>query len=90
MENLEELGKRAEIEMGKLGVAEDLGWGVAIFAAISAYLKWNNGWLAFGALIGVYLLVTYPYRKREDAASDAYQRASETGKYYRPPECDDA
>lgn len=90
MTNLEELEKRAEIEMEKLGVAEELGWGVAIFAAISAYLKWHNGWLAIGVLVGVYLLVTHPYRRRENAASDTYQHASGTGKYYRPPENDQA
>lgn len=84
MTNIEELERRAEIELEKLGVAEDLGWGVALFAAFAAYLKWHSWWLAAAVVFGGYFLVTYHYRKRENAASDTYQRASGTGKYYRP------
>jgi hypothetical protein len=90
MENIEELEKHAEIEMEKLGVAEDLGWGVAWFAACAAYLKWESWWLAAAVVLGGYFLVTYPYRRRESTASDAYHRASGTGKYYRPTDIHNA
>lgn len=90
MANIDDLERRAEIEMAKLGVAEDLGWAVATFAALAAYLRWESFWLAVAVIFGGYILVTHPYRRSETSASDAYERASGTGKYYRPPNDQDA
>jgi len=84
-ERVAELERRAEIEYEKLGVAEDLGWAIAAFAALAAYLKWPGWVLPIIIFIGTYYLVTYPYRRREEASTDAYQRASGTGKYFIPP-----
>ena len=90
MTPIEELEKRAEIEMACLGVAEHLGWWLAWFAAFTAYLSWDSWLIAGGVLVAIYVLATYPYRKREDAASDAYHRAAGLGKYYQPSKIQDA
>lgn len=80
-----ELERRAEIEVQRLGVAEDLGWVIAVLAALVVYLKWGGWLLPVFALLGSHFLVTYPYRRRESAAEDAYHKASGMGKYYAPP-----
>lgn len=84
-EDIAALERRAEIELQKLGVAEDLGWAIAALAAVVAYLKWGGWLLPVCVLIGSYYLATLPYRRRESAAEDAYNKASGTGKYYVSP-----
>lgn len=81
-EHIAELERRAELELQKLGVAEELGWVIAALAAVVVYLKWGGWLLLVCILLGSYFLVTYPYRRRESAAEDAYHKASGTGKYY--------
>lgn len=90
MTDVRELEKLAEIEMAKLGVAEELGWGLAAFAALAAYLKWDNWLLAIVVLLGSYFAVTYTYRKRESAASNAYHQAAGIGNYSSRQNPDDA
>lgn len=85
MTQIEELEKSAEIELARLGVAEDLAWWIAIFAAVAAYSRWDSWLLALAIVFGGYFLITYPYRKRESAAEDAHHRAAGLGKYYQPP-----
>lgn len=84
-ERLKELEHHADIEAAKLGVAEEIGWVVAILAAVVVHLKWG-GWL-FPALafVGSYYLATYHYRRGDSAAEDAYHRAACIGKYYVHP-----
>lgn len=81
METIEELERRAEIALQRLGVAEDLAWTIGILAAAVAYLK-EGGWLIpLIAFAAGYYLATYPYRRKEAAASDAYEQAAGLGKY---------
>ena len=84
MTQIEELERQAEIELARLGVAEDLAWWIALFAAVVAYIRWDSWLLALAIVFGGYFLVTYPYRKRESAAENAYHRAAGLGKYYLP------
>jgi len=90
MTEIEELEKRADIELARLGVAEDLAWWIAICAAIAAYLRWESWLLAIAIVIGGYFAITYPYRKRESAAEDAHHRVAGLGKYYQPRNHDSA
>lgn len=84
MDDSQSLEVKAEIALQKLGVAEELSWGIAGLSAIVIYLKWG-GWLwPVVAFITIYFLVTLPYRRSEASATDAYERASGTGKYYKP------
>lgn len=84
-ERLSDLERRADIELEKLGVAEDLGWAIAALAAAVTYFRWGGWMLPVLIFVGAYYLVTFSYRRREVAATNAYQRASRTGKYYVPP-----
>jgi hypothetical protein len=86
MKHAKELEKSAEIEMEKLGVAENLGWWASCFAAYATYLKWDSWWLALAVMLGVYFVITLPYRKREKIAEDEYHKACGLGKYYSPKE----
>lgn len=84
MNDLQALEIQAEIALQKLGVAEELGWGIAALSAMVVYLKWG-GWLwPAVAFIASYFLVTLRYRRSETAAADAYERASGTGKHFKP------
>ena len=84
-EKVGELEHRADVEHGKLEVAEEFGWLVGILAAVIVYLKFGSWWLAALAVIGAYFLTTYPYRRRDRAAEDTYHRAAGLGKYYVSP-----
>lgn len=80
---IEELEKNAEIELQKLGVAENLGWCLSGLTALSAHMKWENWLLSILVFFSSYYIVTYPYRKKENDATDAYHRVAGIGKYYR-------
>ena len=84
-EHIAELERRAEVELQKLGIAEDLGWLIAALAAAVVYLKWGGWFFSVVVFFGSYYLVIYPYRRHESAAKDAYHKASGTGKYYTQP-----
>lgn len=90
MSNHVELQRHSELADAKLGVAEELGWIIAILAGVSSYLKLQS-WLAGVAVAAVaYFLVTYRYRQQAAAAEDAYFRAAGLGKYSRSIEAHDA
>lgn len=84
MPNEMELMKRCEIAREKMGVAEELGWPIAILAGLVVQMKMDS-WL-IGIVVGVvsYILVTHWYKKDYTMASDAYERATHTGKYCKP------
>ena len=84
MESVEiiDLERKSEIADAELGVAEDIGWGTAGFAAMAAYLKWNSWLITILVGVSVYLLAVFSYYKKSNQANDAYQRATKTGKYY--------
>ena len=85
-----ELERHSELADAKLGVAEELGWIIAILAGVSAYLKLQN-WLAGVAIAAVaYFVATYRYRQQAATAEDAYFRAAGLGKYSRSLESPDA
>lgn len=77
-----ELQHRSEVADAKFGVADDLGWLAAGFAAAATHLKWDSWLLAVGAAVVIYILCTYPYRRDAAAAEDNYYRAAKRGKYY--------
>jgi arginine exporter protein ArgO len=80
-DDLTAIEHRSELADAKLGVAEDLGWVAAGFAAVAIYLildSWMAGIITF---VGVYFLATFRYRKEVRAATDAYEKATGTGKY---------
>lgn len=84
-----ELEKRCEVTREKMGVAEDLGWPIAILAGLVVQIKWDSWLLGIVAGVVIYILVTHWYKKEYASASDVYQRATQTGKYYKPNEQND-
>jgi len=81
MASLTELEHQSEVADAELGVAEELGWPLAMLAGLAAYLKWDNGLLTLPIAIGAYVLAIYRYRRRVAHAEDKYFRAAGLGKY---------
>ncbi len=79
--NARELEHLSQVADAKLGVAEELGWAVAILAAAVVHLKWESWLLTICSAIGSYVLAVYRYRKRAADAEDNYFRAAGLGKY---------
>ncbi len=76
--DLEAIHHRMDLADAKLGVAKDLGWVAAGFAAVSMYLLLESWLAAIGAFVLIYVVAIYKYRKDEKAAADAYERAHST------------
>ena len=80
----DELEQDSRVADAELGVAEELGWGIAVLAGLACGLHTHN-WvlsLPFGA--AAYWLVTLRYRRRAAAIEDRYFRAAKLGKYNFP------
>lgn len=77
----EELEQQSAIANAALGVAEDLGWAVALLAGLAAYLKWDSWLVTFPVTAGAYMVAIYRYRRRAAQAEDSYFRAARLGKY---------
>ena len=76
-----ELQAASELADAKLGVAEELGWPLALLVATSAHLAWSS-WLLAVPLAGAgYYLATYKYRRESARAEDQYYKAAGLGKY---------
>jgi cbb3-type cytochrome oxidase subunit 3 len=77
--SLEQLSKIADAE---LGVAEELGWAIAIlFAAVVQFLL--SSWvLSIAGGFCSYVFAVYRYRKRAAIAEDNYFKAAGLGKYF--------
>jgi hypothetical protein len=86
-----DLERASELADAQLGVAEELGWPIALLAGTLAYTSWSS-WLAAGGIgAAAYALAVFRYRRRSDRAEDAYYRAAGLGKYAKsgsgtPPE----
>jgi hypothetical protein len=81
-----ELETRCRIALARLGVAEDLRWIIAPLGAIAVQHYWHTWPVSVGVAIVAFFAVPYPFSKEHDRAEDAYERATGTGKYWRPQE----
>jgi hypothetical protein len=86
MESKLEAERRCDIATARLGVAEELRWAIAGPIAFLLYLKYDSWLLATGVGIITFFLVTRWYEKEYDAANDAYEQLTGTGKFYKPRE----
>lgn len=84
-----EAQKRCDIATAKLSVAEQLRLTAAAPWAFAVYLKYDS-WIA-AVIVGVvvFFLITYRYEKEYDAAHDAYEKLTGTGKYWTGPRSND-
>jgi hypothetical protein len=76
-----DLQRQSEVADAELGVAEELGWPLAILAGLVIYLKWDSWLVGVAIAIGAYVLAIYRYRRRAAKAEDRYFRAAGLGKY---------
>ena len=76
-----ELKHHSDVADAELGVAEELGWPLAILAGLVVYLKWDSLILAVPIALGAYILTIYRYRRRAAQAEDEYFRSAGLGKY---------
>lgn len=90
MESESEIERRYAIAQAKLLVAEELQLHVAIPYAVLVYLVFDSWILALVIGTIVFLLVARLYQSEYDTASDALERITGTGKYYKPSEPNDA
>lgn len=73
MLTLEDRLERAKaIADARLGVAEQLSWGIGLLGAWAVYLKWDSLWLASAAGGAAIILVTHGYKREADKAWKAY------------------
>ncbi|MEE9330821.1 MAG: hypothetical protein V3U89_01195 [Methylophilaceae bacterium] len=89
MESKLEAERRCDIAAAKLSVAEELRLAIAGPFAFILYLKYHSWVLATIVGIITFFIVTHWYEKEYDAANDAYERLTGTGKYYTPNEPDE-
>ncbi len=76
-----ELQQQSQLADARLGVAEELGWVIAILAAAVVQLQWQNWLFTTPAGVVAYVLVVLRYRKQAATAEDRYFRAERLGKY---------
>lgn len=73
-----------EVTAARLGVAEDLRWYIAFLMAMVVHLKWDTFIGAGVAFVLTILVIPYWYDKEYEAARDAQERLTKTGKYFQP------
>ena len=89
METEAELEKRCDVALAKLGVAEELRWFIAIPFGLLLWVEHDSWLLGVAVSIATFFVVPYWYDKDYEAARDAYERATRTGKYYTGERTDD-
>lgn len=80
----QDLERAAAVATAKLSTAEAFSWPVGILTGVCTHLL-MDGWALPVAAGGViYYLLVRPYKRHYEAAHDALERATDTGKYYDP------
>jgi len=82
MTEIEELKVRTRIADAELQLIERLRWGVAVLSAMYLEAAVYHSW-TWPVIIGMGVLLgsNYWHRKRYDAAWDAYEKATGSGKF---------
>lgn len=86
MTETEKLEVAHQIAGAALGVVEETRWAIAALSTFLLKSAYFDSWL-IPIVVGIVLVFVIPYwhSKRYDQTWDAYERATGTGKYYRPP-----
>ncbi|HEX5804114.1 MAG TPA: hypothetical protein VFY24_13895 [Azospira sp.] len=86
MTEIEQLKVRTQIADAELRLVERVRWGIAVLSAMYLEAAIFHSW-TWPALAGAIVLfgANYWHRKRYDAAWDAYEKATGTGKFAAPP-----
>ena len=81
--DLEKLKEQHDFWSGARYAAEELAGPIAILAGWVAHAEGLRWWLSVPIAIGAFIVVARYFGRREEAAEDAYERATGTGKYWR-------
>lgn len=84
MNDIDRLERLSAIADARLGVAEELGWVIALLLAVVVHQRFDSWLWSIAAFIGSYVLVVMVFRKESDRAEDEYYRAAGLGKYVKP------
>lgn len=89
MTEIEELKVRTRVADAELQLIERLRWGIAVLSAMYLEAAVYDSW-TWPAVIGIAVFAgcNFFHRRRYDAAWDAYEKATGTGKF--APQEDDA
>ena len=82
MTEIEELKVKTRIADAELRLIERLRWGIAVLSAMYLEAAIHQSW-TWPVIIGVVVLAgaNFWHRRRYDAAWDAYEKATGTGKF---------
>jgi len=85
MTEIEELHVRCRIADAQLQLIERLRWGIAVLSAMYLEAAVYHAW-TWPVVIGIAVLAgsNFFHRRRYDAAWDAYEKATSTGKFAPP------
>lgn len=84
-QTVDELEAASDEADAKLGVAEELGWGMAALSACLLYVLYGSWLASLGGFVATYYAATYKYRRDAKIAETAYYQASNRGPFYKPP-----
>ncbi|MYN05568.1 hypothetical protein GTP41_26095 [Pseudoduganella sp. DS3] len=76
-----ELELKSMLADTRLGVAEELGWTCAIFAALGLYAFFHSLFITIVGFGLAYYLVTLRYRRAANSAEDEFHKHAGIGKY---------
>lgn len=90
MTEIERLEVECRIAGAELGIIEELRWAIAGLATLLLEESYFHSWF-FPITIGIAIFFVMPYwhSKKYDAAWDAFERTTGTGKHYRPHSADE-
>ena len=81
--DLEKLKEQQNFWSGARYAAEELAWPIGILAGWVSYAEGLRWWMSVPIAIVVFFGVVRYFGRREEAAEDAYERATGTGKYWK-------
>ena len=80
-ESEHELEVASKVADAQLGVAEHLGFYIALLSGSTIHLLWDKWYVSMGAAVCSYMVVTMQYHGRANAAQTAYFKAAGLGAY---------
>lgn len=81
----EELQVAIDVATAKLGMIEELRWPFVVLLGVALHCMWGQLWLSILIPIVVFFVIVIPLDRDYEAAWDAYERETKTGKYWIPP-----
>ena len=78
----DELERQSQLADARLGVAERLGYSIALLAMLAAHLAWGFWLVSISVAVAAYFIGTVPYSRAARRAEDDYFRSAGLGKFH--------